>query len=174
MVYSLSPRSLHDIYRSLIVHCALALCLSLLPIRVQALSSENVWSSASRLVLALNNRQNPPEGGTPIEQDKPILRELAGGQVHSYQLALEAGEAANLVVDQRGIDVIVQVMGSDDKLILEFDSEIMRWGRESLLLVAEASGSYRLNVLAKEKHLPAGQYQIQAVGLRPATDDDRA
>src|SRR5215813_2800724 len=44
-----------------------------------------------------------------LEAGKPIEREIAGGEAHSYQLTLTAGQYARVVVDQRGIDVVVTV-----------------------------------------------------------------
>ncbi|HKC89085.1 MAG TPA: hypothetical protein VKG02_24085, partial [Blastocatellia bacterium] len=58
-----------------------------------------------------------------LERGKPIERELAGGQSHSYQLSLDAGQYAGVVVDQRGIDVVIRLSGPDGKQIAEFDSE---------------------------------------------------
>jgi hypothetical protein len=40
--------------------------------------------------------------------------------------------------------------------------------------VAEAAGSYRLDVLAKYKGAAAGRYEIQIVELRVLTENDRA
>src|SRR5262249_29229078 len=44
-----------------------------------------------------------------LEPGKPIERELAGGQTHSYQFTLASGQYIHLIVDQRGIDVLVTV-----------------------------------------------------------------
>ena len=42
----------------------------------------------------------------------PFERKLAGGQSHDYQIALGAGQYASIVVEQRGIDVVVQLQGT--------------------------------------------------------------
>ena len=84
-----------------------------------------------------------------LEPGRPIERELAGGQSHSYQLTLAADQYLLVVVEQRGIDVVVQLLGPDDKQIMEFDSEIRDYGQEPVSQVAEVSGSYRLNLRAK-------------------------
>jgi len=109
-----------------------------------------------------------------LEWDKPIERELAGGQSHSYQLSLDAGQYANLVVDQRGIDVVIRLLGPDGKQIAEFDSESRLRGQESVSLVAEEAGSYRLIAQPKKKLAPAGRYEIRIVEVRAATANDRA
>src|SRR5215475_15160350 len=109
-----------------------------------------------------------------LESGKPIERELAGGQSHDYQLTLADGQYVNLVVDQRGIDVVVKLFGPDGKPIMEFDSENRVQGQESVSLVAEAGGSYRLSVQPKLNSAAAGRYEIRMEELRVATDDDRA
>src|SRR5437867_2320983 len=57
-----------------------------------------------------------------LEPGKPIDRELGGGQSHFYQIALASGQYLHVVVDQRGIDVIVALFGPDGKLIFGVDS----------------------------------------------------
>src|SRR5262249_24582260 len=109
-----------------------------------------------------------------LEPGKPIERELAGGQSHTYQLTLADGQYVNLVVDQRGIDVVVKLFGPDGKAIMEFDSESRAQGQESVSVVAEAGGSYRLSVQPKLNRAAAGRYEIRIEALRVATDDDRA
>src|SRR5258708_3825224 len=48
-----------------------------------------------------------------IEAGKPIERELKGGETHVYSVALTAGQLLHVVVDQRGIDVVVALFGPD-------------------------------------------------------------
>src|SRR5215510_3483682 len=87
----------------------------------------------------------------PLEPGKPIECEIAGGQGHDYRITLSAGQFMKVIVDQRGIDVVVGLLGPDAKQIMEFDSEIRSQGQETVWQVAEVAGSYRLNVKAKHK-----------------------
>jgi CHAT domain-containing protein/Tfp pilus assembly protein PilF len=109
-----------------------------------------------------------------LEPGKPIERELAGGQSHSYQLPLTADQYLLVVIDQRGINVVVQLLGPDDKPIMEFDSEIRDYGAQPVSQVADVSGTYRLNLRAKQAKTTAGRYEIRVVELRAATERDRA
>src|SRR6266540_3334634 len=109
----------------------------------------------------------------PLEPGKPIERELAGGQSHAYQITLSAGQFMKVIVEQRGIDVVIVLLGPDAKQIMEFDSEIRSQGQETVWQVAEVAGSYRLNVKAKHKGAPAGGYEIRLVELRAAIEKDR-
>jgi CHAT domain-containing protein len=109
----------------------------------------------------------------PLEPGKPIECEMAGGQGHDYRITLSAGQFMKVIVEQRGIDVVVGLLGPDAKQIMEFDSEIRSQGQETVWQVAEVAGSYRLNVKAKHKGEPAGGYEIRVVELRSATETDR-
>jgi hypothetical protein len=84
-----------------------------------------------------------------LELSKPIEREMKGGESHAYEITLEAGQFLDLVVDQRGIDVVVQVVAPDGKQLLEVDSPNGTQGPEPVKLIAEAAGTYRFQVLTQ-------------------------
>src|SRR5207237_4231361 len=116
--------------------------------------------------------QNAPEV-TTLEPGRAVERELAGEEKHVYQLTLTDGQYAGLTVEQRGIDVVVQLLAADGKLIAEFDSEGRSVGEEKVEAVAETAGSYRLLVKAKYPKLPAGRYEIRLTETRAAGEEGR-
>src|SRR5262249_32014475 len=91
-----------------------------------------------------------PEPGVAVERD------LAGGEIHLYQLDLLQDQYARIVVDQRGVDVIVRVFGTDGQSIAEFDSELRLNGEEPAELIASATGAYTVQVESKYKAAAAG------------------
>jgi CHAT domain-containing protein/Tfp pilus assembly protein PilF len=109
-----------------------------------------------------------------LELGKPIERELAGEQTHSYQLTLVAGQFLHLVVDQRGIDVVVIVYGPDGKKLVEVDSPNGAHGEEPVMLVTETSGRYRLEVRSLDKNTAAGRYEVRIENLQVATLRDKS
>jgi tetratricopeptide (TPR) repeat protein len=114
------------------------------------------------------------EGDTQLlELHKPVERELAGGQSHSYRIVLTAGQYLRLVADQRGIDVVVTLFGPDGKQIIEVDSTNANRGPEPVAIIVETSGAHRLNVRSLEKDVPAGRYQVKIEALRAATEKDK-
>ena len=157
-------------YRSWIIYCALILTISLPIVRIQAFPHSGSAEKSDDIEArpAQNDRQT-----IQLEPGKPIERELTGGQSHSYQMTLAAGQYVRLAVDQRGIDVVARLFGLDGKQIAEFDNEIRLQGVETVSWVAEVAGSYRLDLLARYKNSAAGQYEIRVDELRVATDDDR-
>jgi len=161
--------AIRSMSHSLVIHWGLVLFIGMPSTWVPALHAGFSAGRAMANEAAQDNQQ-----ARRLEPGNPIERELAGGQSHSYQFALDAGQYARLVVDQRGIDVVAQLLGPDGKQIGEFDSESRLHGQESMSLTPEEAGGYRLIVFPKQKGAPAGRYEIRLVELRAATDDDRA
>jgi CHAT domain-containing protein/Tfp pilus assembly protein PilF len=118
----------------------------------------------------------PGQTNNPIrslEPGKPIESEMAGGQTHQYRIDIPASQFFHVIVDQRGIDVVVALLGPDGKEIVEVDTPNGAWGPESLAVVADTAGSYTVAVRSLEKDAPAGKYEIRVAELRAATEQDR-
>ncbi len=108
-----------------------------------------------------------------LERDKPVERELAGGQSHSYRIALTAGQYLRVIVDQRGIDVVVMLIAPDGKQLIEVDSPNGDKGPEPVAAIIESSGSHRLEIRALNKEAATGRYEVKIEELRIATEQDR-
>lgn len=120
----------------------------------------------------LGYAQSTPEIAT-LELGNPVERELAGPQEHVYHVMLADGQYATVVVEQRGVDTLVQLIGTDGKSIVDFDAELRANGEERVEFVAPTAGNYRLVVKARYPKLPAGRYEIRFVEVRGATENDR-
>jgi tetratricopeptide (TPR) repeat protein/CHAT domain-containing protein len=109
-----------------------------------------------------------------LELGTPIEREMKGGESHSYRFTLTAGQYLHLVVDQRGVDVIVTLFGPDGKQIVDVDSPNGTKGAEPVSWVADSSGGYLLEIQALEKTAAPGRYEVKIEELRPSIPNDRA
>src|SRR5688572_23311975 len=69
---------------------------------------------------------------TPLEMGRAVERELAGSERHSYELKLTEGQYASVTVEQRGIDLVVQLQGTDGKSIVDFDFARRTEGEEKI------------------------------------------
>ena len=103
----------------------------------------------------------------------PIERELTAGQSHSYRILLYTGQYIHIVVEQRGVDVVVALFAPNGSKITEVDSPNGTQGPEFVSAIAETSGSYRLEVRSLEKNAPAGRYEVKIEELRTATEKDK-
>ena len=118
------------------------------------------------------SQQNPPVL-TKLDLAKPVECEIAGGQSNNYQIDLVAGQYVRVKIDQRGIDLVLKLLGPDGKSIADFDDEDRLNGQENAELVVGPTGTYTLRVAAKYRHVPSANYVIQVVELREANDKDR-
>lgn len=100
-------------------------------------------------------------------------RELKGGETHSYRILLTEGDFFHALVEQKAIDVIVILYGPDGELLANTDSPNDRWGTEPILLIAGASGNYRVEVRSADSKVPAGRYVLKIVASSRVTEKDK-
>lgn len=104
-----------------------------------------------------------PKAGESVE------RELKGGEAHVYEIDATANQFVRVVVDQRGVDVVVALVGPEGAKLLEVDRLNGSNGPEELFWLAAGSGKYRLEVRALEQSAPAGKYRLKIIeGQRSA------
>lgn len=86
---------------------------------------------------------------------------MAAGQSQVYQVELPAKGAWRIAVEQRGIDVVLEISGPAGKRLAAVDSPLDRQGPETALVEPTAAGLYRIEVRAREPGAPAGRYEIR-------------
>ncbi|HKQ77181.1 MAG TPA: CHAT domain-containing tetratricopeptide repeat protein [Blastocatellia bacterium] len=118
---------------------------------------------------ALTNTQSQTQR---MEPGRPVERELKGGEVHQYQVEMEAGQFLHAIVDQRGIDVVVIVFAPNGQKVFEVDSPNGDNGPEPVYLLGETPGAYRLEIRSLEPTALAGKYEIRIEALRAPEEKD--
>ncbi|HEU0184329.1 MAG TPA: CHAT domain-containing protein [Blastocatellia bacterium] len=122
-----------------------------------------LWLSACPLVAAQT-------AGGLLEPDKTIERDLAGGESHTYLITLVSGQLLEAFIAQRQMDLRATLFGPDGRQVGQFDS--LWYGPEPVCYVADATGSYRLEVRTVNKTATRGSYQLRLEKLRaPAPED---
>jgi hypothetical protein len=113
------------------------------------------------------------QNATTLKVGSPIERTLAKGETHEFAVSMDENGFAQLIVEQRGIDVVVDVSLPSGNVLREFDTPNGAQGPEHVSFVALTAGSYRIAVSALDSdNTTSGQYQIQLVEVRPATDQE--
>lgn len=148
----------------------------LLTIGVVRPCHENGSSPGSeRLALSQNgepyNLRGEDGAGSILRLREQIDRRLAAGSEHLFSLHLEKEEAIDLRVDQYGVDVALELIGSDGELRLSVDAPTDNWGHERLCFVAPATDTFVLRLLGLTG---AGRYRATVESRRSANQDDRA
>lgn len=112
----------------------------------------------------------PPKTFEPPAR-QPFEQRLLAGVSHLYPLPLQEGDFLELIVEQNGVDVEVEVFDFQGKPLFTVDSPSGDQGPERVLLVAQKSASYRAQVSAFDQS-GKGSYQIWIATQRRATPKD--
>lgn len=113
-------------------------------------------------------RQDPQQ----LEPGKPVEREIAGGQSHTYQLKLTARQFMRVLVEQKGISIALALIGTDGKQVAETDL-IGAHRTESLSHEVAVSGEYRIIVRSLAATAPKGGYEVRLEVKAAATAQDK-
>jgi CHAT domain-containing protein/Flp pilus assembly protein TadD len=114
----------------------------------------------------------PP--GTPytLSPNESLSRNMTRNQRHVFQLSLLPGQYVHLVVDQKGIDVVLRFLDPNRRVLTERDSPNTKVGPEALSAVAQSAGIYYLEVCANRSQPAGGSYQLKVLGPRAGSPAD--
>jgi CHAT domain-containing protein/Tfp pilus assembly protein PilF len=118
-------------------------------------------------------QESKPPGILELKVGAPVERELKAGEMHAYIVNLASGQYLRVVVEQKGIDVVVRLFGPDGQKLTEVDSPNGKEGPEPISLIAEIAGNHRLEVRSLEEKTDTGRYEVNVQELRQATLKDR-
>jgi CHAT domain-containing protein len=110
---------------------------------------------------------------TKLEKGISTEARAEGGEAHQYYIVLESGQFAGVIVDQRGIDLVVRVTAPDGRTLAEIDSPNGTYGPERVSIVAKTAGRYVLEIRALESAAEPGDYQVRIAEVRPASRMDK-
>jgi CHAT domain-containing protein len=132
------------------------------------------FTTNSRVLEPQATAQEPKQAEVgELKLAEPIERELKGGEGHSYRITLTAGQYLHVIVEQKGIDVVVRLFGPDGQKITEVDGPNGTQGPEKISVVTEVAGRYRLEMQSLDKGATTGKYELKIEDLREATSKDR-
>src|SRR5215213_2721300 len=127
------------------------------------------------LTCLSHSRTSRAQGVTAaLRVGETVERTIKRGESHAFSVNLKEDNFLQIVVDQRGIDVVVRVFSPEGKSLGEFDSPTGASGQEGVSLVAHLPGAYRIDVspLEQQENPASGRYEIRILELRPATTEE--
>lgn len=105
----------------------------------------------------------------PLERTKAVEREMAAGTKHIYSIALESGQFLRISVDQKGVDVVTSLLAPGGELIVKVNTPNGTSGNEEILHIAEASGTYLMEIEGKNIDKKVGRYEVKISELCEAS-----
>src|SRR5215203_1134994 len=112
-------------------------------------------------------------GASTLVPGVPVERGLAGGESHAYAVAIRPNQPLLVTVDQRGIDVEIDVLGPDGRSLGVVDTPTGAEGPESVLIDPEPEIQYRIEVRSPTKTAAPGRYEVRAEALPLGTPAER-
>lgn len=97
--------------------------------------------SLSAVALTLS-ASTSAQGPAILSPGGPISQRVVPPQAHRFALPLRSGESAELVVDQKGVDVAVDMLDPRGRLLDTIDSPNGRNGPEPVFVVARTTGTH--------------------------------
>lgn len=101
------------------------------------------------------------------------LHRLTGDQSHNYDFNANEGDYLHVIVEQRGIDVELLLLASDNQRLSTVDSPNGTDGPEEITYTIEKTGKHRLVIHSLEKNAAPGAYSVTLLELRLPTQKDR-
>jgi CHAT domain-containing protein len=147
----------------------LALIISCLPCQTIHTRAQTAPANAA----ALTSQSAESSVTNVLKTDAPTERELKGGASDSFRLKLTSGQFLHVIVEQKGIDVVVALFAPDGRQITTMDSPNANQGAEPIVAIAEQSGDYRIEVRSPNNKASAGRYEIAIIAQREATSKDQ-
>lgn len=124
------------------------------------------------LCLSLTSFAQTKNEIRPLVPGQPVEREIAGGESHTFQITLQAGQLLRVVTEPKAIDVVLVLVSPDGKQLREANLT-GAGGREALSAEAAVSGDYRLTVSVAGAATLTGSYQVRLDVKAAATAEDK-
>lgn len=109
----------------------------------------------------------------PLARDVPVEREISQGEIHTYSLDVPAGHFIQVVVEQFGVDVALDLRNAEGEDLLHRDSLHGADGTDRLSTLVEADSRLTLEISTGHAE-PDSHYELRLAALRPVQDTDRA
>ena len=107
-----------------------------------------------------------------LQPGVPVERTLGASQVHEFTVNAKANSFVQLVVEQKGIDVVVKISSPDGKDLAQCDTPNGADGVEQVSFLATEAGKYRIAISPLNKDDASGRYQIKLIEAREATEEE--
>jgi CHAT domain-containing protein len=126
------------------------------------------------LLISYATRSARAQGETTsLELNTPAERELAAGESHDYQFTLQAGQFMRLGWREQKFGLVMTLLGPDGKPLITVNLEPHGKLKLDVAVVADVSGTYKVNVRQAASTGSPIRYQLTALEVRSANEQDR-
>ena len=124
------------------------------------------------MLAALGQTQSPNEV-RELPPNQTLEREMACAETYRYKSDLKANEFFQMRVEQKGIDIALNLMEASGNVLATMDSPNGKEGCETLSFVAGKAGSFIFEVRGINARGEKGIYILDHEASRESTEKDR-
>lgn len=108
-----------------------------------------------------------------LRSGEPIQKEIAKGESHLYRIRLDRKQYMQIAINQESIGLAVVLFDPEGKKISEISNPGLIPDQETISLIAQIPGEYRLQVRPVGEGPATGRYELEIKETRTATPQDR-
>lgn len=108
-----------------------------------------------------------------LSKGETLEETLKGNEKRVYKISLVSGQLLDLIVEQKGIDVVLVLLDEKGNKIREVDSPNGTNGVEPIYCIIENTGVYLLEIKSLEPEAKPGRYRLFINELRVASYEDK-
>jgi CHAT domain-containing protein/Tfp pilus assembly protein PilF len=107
-----------------------------------------------------------------LSAGSPIDRSIAAGESQTFDLKVDAAQAALVEIEEQGIDVDLRVTDPNGDTIAQVSDLFGGQGRRQMVVAAEKAGAFAVTVSARRWPIASGSYTLRLTGFRQMTASD--
>src|SRR5690606_2308169 len=116
-------------------------------------------------LFALAGYANAQQPGTTLQSGKTHTSKIKPGENHVYNVSMKQNFFAVIVVQQKGVDLVVKTADAAGKELDTFDSPNGKHGPEMVSVTSTKAGNYTVTVSPLDTNEPEGDYTIELLRL---------
>jgi CHAT domain-containing protein len=105
--------------------------------------------------------------------NKIYTRKLKGGEKHVFSISGEEGKYLHLVIEQKGIDVMIVIKGANGEIMKKVDRPSGSYGRETVTFFVPKTDTFEIEISTWLTEAVVGTYQITYVEKDSVAETDR-
>lgn len=112
----------------------------------------------------------------PLTLNQGIEKSFSSGQTqsHSYTINANAAQFLQVEIQQRAADISAKLIAPDGKTLVEVNDTSAAGDSETIAIITETTGTYRLEIRLADEKARAGNYILKLVALREPLAKDRS
>jgi hypothetical protein len=128
------------------------------------------WSGT---IVQTRDCDTPLDSPCTVSPGTELTRNMSRNQRHVFQLHLGPKQFTRVIVEQKGSDVVVRLLDSNNVVLVDRDSPNGKLGPETVSILTQSDAVYFIEVYANALQ-PSAAYDLRVEPVQDATEQHQA